>query len=48
MTDKDRLRDRIRYEPVMGFLVLVLKVKQMSKLVTEITGFLMEGAAQKT
>lgn len=48
MTDKDRFRDRIRYEPTIGFLVLVLKIKQMSKLVTEITGFSMEGAAQKT
>lgn len=38
MTDKDRLKDRIRYESTMGFLILVLRIRQICNLVTGITG----------
>lgn len=40
-TDKARLNDRIRYEPPMAFMVLVLRIRQRCDLVTGFTGLSM-------
>lgn len=40
-TDKARLKDRIRYEPPMGLLVLVLRIREMYNPVTGFAGLSM-------
>ena len=45
MADKDWMKARIKYEPTMGFLVLVLRMRQMYNLITRVTALSVWGAA---
>lgn len=48
MADEDRLKDGIRGEPTMGFLILALRVRQTSNLATGVTGLSMGVLPGKT